>query len=383
MEHKAQPRKRAKRQDNTGAYWYVPSENRWRAQFFDSSGSLRYLSGRSEQEIASKLDRAIAERDRGSLGLAPHETPSLGNWLDIWLESKYQLKPKTVLRYQTDIECFIKPALGTVRVDQIKAPMIEALYGDLMKNQGLSPSSVKHVHATLSSALNTAYRHDVVPTQVMAKVSAPRITTTRRRTLDTASVNSFLATAERRGLACYLRWRLAFLWGLRQGEALGLRWQDIDLAEGRLFIRQQMQYFSGQGMVAGTLKSSSSSRSFRLDPKTIQDLRRYRKEQLAKRMSVPHWVDLDLVFSTDEGRPIDTASDRRQFKEILTECGLHGFRVHDARHTAITNLAMDGVPLPTIKDIAGHSDIRVTSSYVHSTSEAFDDAAEKVMRRFG
>lgn len=383
MEKHDGPRKRAKRQDNTGAYWYATGEGRWRAQFFDAEGKLRYLSARTEQEIASKLDRAIAKRDQGSLGLAPQETPTLGEWLDIWLDSKYQLKPKTVQRYRVDIEGIIKPALGSVRVDQLRASMVEALYGRLANEHALSASSVKHVHATLSSALNSAYRHDIVPTQVMAKVAAPRVPSNQRRIMDYEAIQRFLDAAGGRSHACYLRWRLALLWGLRQGEALGLRWQDIDLVTGVLSIRQQLQYFPSQGMVEGTPKSSSSNRSFRLDPQTTRDLRQHRKDQLTQRMGTAGWLDHDLVFSTETGRPIDTANDRRQFKRILTECGLGDFRVHDARHTAITHLALDGVPLTTIKEISGHSDIRVTSSYVHPTSEAFDDAAEKVRRRFG
>jgi len=383
MEEAKESRKRTKRQDNTGAYWHVPKEGRWRAQFYDATGRLRHLSARSEQEIVNKLDRAIAERDHGTLGLAPTETPSLGDWMDTWLESKYQLKRKTVIRYRTDIDLYIKPALGNVRVDQVKASMIEALYGRLAREQDLSPASIKHVHATLSAALNTAYRHDVVPTQVMAKVSAPRVPVTRKKTLDTASVKKFLEVADKRGLRCSLRWRIALLWGIRQGEALGLRWRDLDLDEGKVSISQQRQYFPGEGMVEETLKSSSSSRCFRLDPRTTQDLRRLRKEQLSKRMLNSEWADLDLVFSTDQGRPIDSGNDRRQFKRILAECGLDDYRVHDARHTAITELTMDGNPLPAVKDIAGHSDIRVTNSYVHPTADAMDAAAEKVQRRYG
>jgi len=383
MKHENAPRKRAKRQDNTGAYWHAAKEGRWRAQFYDAAGRLRHLSARSEQEIVNKLDRSIVERDHGTLGLSPNETPSLGDWMDTWLESKYQLKRKTVLRYRTDIDLYIKPALGDVRVDQVKAPMIEMFYGRLAKEHGLSPTSIKHVHATLSAALNTAYRHDVVTTQVMAKVSAPRVPVTRKKTMDDESVKKFLEAAEKRGLRCSLRWRLALLWGIRQGEALGLRWQDIDLVAGNISISQQRQYFPGEGMVEDSLKSASSDRSFRLDPRTTQDLRRLRKEQLSKRMLAPQWTDLDLVFCTDHGRPIDAANDRRQFKRILTECGLGDYRVHDARHTAITALTMDGIPISAVQDIAGHSDIRVTSSYVHPTAAAKDAAADKIQDRFG
>jgi len=171
-ENKKAPKNRtsAKRINNTGGYWEAPKENRWRAQFYDSTGKLRHLSARSEQEISDRLDMAIRERDKGMLGPAPQGIPTLGEWLDTWLDSKYQLKAKTVARYRTDIELYIKPNLGGVRLDQLKAPAFDALYAKLLRENGLSPSSVKHVHSTLSSALTQAFDYEVIPMPIMKKV---------------------------------------------------------------------------------------------------------------------------------------------------------------------------------------------------------------------
>jgi integrase len=82
------------------------------------------------------------------------------------------------------------------------------------------------------------------------------------------------------------------------------------------------------------------------------------------------------------GTPVDSANDQRQFKRLLKAAGARDFRVHDARHTAITNLVQEGIPLPTVQRIAGHSDIRTTISYVHLTDEAYDGAVAAVERLF-
>jgi len=244
---------RPKRADNTGSAYYVRSERRWRAQFFDGNGKLRHLSGKTQQEVVARLDKAIAERDRGILGLAPKDTPTVGEYFDAWLQSKYDLKPKTRDRYRNDIDLYIRPHLGHIRLDQLKAPMIEALYGRLLNDHGLAPATVRHVHATLSTALRQAHHHDLLPTPLMTKVKAPRVPATERKIIPEHTIRAVLSKAKSQGLRPYVRWRLAFLWGLRQGEVLGLRWSDVDLDTGYIRISQQMQYFPGEGMKAGSI----------------------------------------------------------------------------------------------------------------------------------
>lgn len=373
---------RPKRVNNTGSAYYVRSEKRWRAQFFDATGKLRHLSGKTQQEVVARLDRAIVERDQGTLGLAPKVTPTVGEYFDAWLQSKYDLKPKTRDRYRNDIDLYIRPYLGHVRLDQLKASMIESLYGRLLNERGLAPATVRHVHATLSTALRQAHHHDLLPTPLMAKVKAPRVPAVKRKIIPEQTIRELLQRAESQGLRPYVRWRLALLWGLRQGEVLGLRWSDVDLETGYIHIRQQMQYFPGEGMKAAPPKADSSVRSFRVDDLTLDALKALRAEQLGQRLAAEEWRDLDLVISTETGLPVDSANDRRQFKRLLRACGAEDFRVHDARSTAITNWVMDGTPVPTIQSIAGHSDFRTTTSYIHLTEEAYDSAADAVGRRF-
>lgn len=375
-------RPKAKRADNTGSAYFVPSENRWRTQFSDGNGKLRSLSGKSEQDVVARLDRAIAERDKGTLGLAPGQTPTLGDYLDTWLSCKYDLKEKTIEKYRGVIDRYIKPNLGAVRLDQLRAPMVEALYARLLRESRLAPSSVKHVHATLSAALRQAHAHDLLSVNIMAKVKAPRVPEVKREIMNEDLIRRLLEEAHSRGTQPYARWLLACVWGLRQGEALGLRWCDVDLGTGDIHIRQQMQYFSGQGMKVGTPKAEASVRHFRVKSKTLTALRTLRKEQIARKIAAPHWEENDLVFCTDLGRPIDQANDRRQFKRLLKACNGGNFRVHDARHTAITNMVMDGVALPMIRRIVGHSDIRTTMAYVHPTEEAYDHVGEQVEQRY-
>ena len=376
------PRRRAKRANNTGSVYYVASENRYRAQFYDQNGKLRQLSGKAEQDVVARLDQAIKARDTGMLGPAPGQTPTVGEWMDSWLAAKYELKPKTVERYRTDIDRFIKPFLGDVRLDQLRAPMLDTLYARLRNELGLAPSTVKHVHSTLSSALRQAFVYDVLPSPIMSKVRAPKVPVVERKIIPEVTVRQILQEASVRGIQQHLRWRLALLWGLRQGEALGLRWQDVDLVTGTVSVRQQLQYFAGEGMKVGTPKAAASSRHFVVDPETLSALKTHRKEQAARTLAASRWEPGDLVFCTEQGRPIDTSNDRRQFKRLLRAVEGGDFRVHDARHTAITNMVMDGTPLAVVQRVSGHSDIRTTISYVHLTGEAFEAAAAGVARRF-
>jgi len=370
MSNQSTRRKSHKRTNRSGTTWFAKGENRWRAQFVDANGKQRSLSAKTEQEIGAKLELAIRERDQGMLGRAPGDTPLLSEWLNTWIDFKYELKPKTTARNKTDINLYLNPRLGRIRIDLLNPSNITAFYASLKKETNLSDSSIRRIHGTLSSAMNEAYIHGVIPTRIMEKVKAPKIVEVERSTIKDEEVKKLLELAAAKGLREKVRWELGLIWGLRQGEVLGLRWQDINFDSGVMKIRQQSQYFPGKGMVITEPKAQSSKREVQLDSKTLTSLKSLKSELEASGRVCTSPAHPDLVLLSANNGPVNTSSDRVQFHRMLIALNLPDFRVHDARHTAITKLANSGLSLATVSRVAGHADIHTTMKYIHTDAHA-------------
>jgi integrase len=197
----------------------------------------------------------------------------------------------------------------------------------------------------------------------------PLTTTGARAVLDTASADRNAA-----------RWSVALALGLRQGEALGLAWDDLDLDGGKLTVRRALQRQLGRGLVLVEPKSRAGHRPISLPPQLIDALRTHRAEQAAERLRAGNvWEDHGLVFAQPNGRPVDPRADHRAWKNLLAAADVPDARLHDARHTAATLLLSQGVPARVAMEIFGHSQISLTlQTYSHVTAELHRDAADKV-----
>ncbi len=173
---------------------------------------------------------------------------------------------------------------------------------------------------------------------------------------------------------------MALALGLRQGEALGLAWDDLDLDGGTLTVRRALQRQLGRGLVLVEPKSRAGHRPISLPPQLIDALRTHRAEQAAERLRAGNvWEDHGLVFAQPNGRPVDPRADHRAWKNLLAAADVPDARLHDARHTAATLLLSQGVPARVAMEIFGHSQISLTlQTYSHVTAELHRDAADKV-----
>lgn len=375
-------RPREKRPNGEGGIWFSESEGRWRAQYADQHGKTRSLSSKTEAEVTRRLNKAIADRDAGILGGLPSMTPTIGEWLDHWLESRDDLKPRSRERYEFDIRKRLKPMLGSTRLDKATPVQIEAAYRKLRED--LSASTVAHVHSVLRCAYKEAYRVGLVTTNVMGRVRPPKVVRTEVVPMSLDEAKRVLDAARAHGPMAYARWALALRWGPRQGEALGLRWSDVDLKSGKVWIRQAVQRQKGKGLVFVTPKSRAGRRSFTLDEGTRNALVTWRRAQAEIRLASDHWADHDLIFTTREGGPVERGNDGRQWKKLLADAGVGSFRVHDARHTAATYLLEVGVSERRVMEILGHSQIGLTmNTYAHVTDRSLCDAAARVSALYG
>ena len=175
------------------------------------------------------------------------------------------------------------------------------------------------------------------------------------------------------------RVRMAVLYALRQGEALGLQWKDVDFTKKTVFIWQQIQKIDGTYQFV-KLKSEDSTRTLEIDDETLTALKAHKIQQNMERLAVgDKWEDHDLVFTTSIGKPIDCKTDYRHWHRALANADLPMKRLHDARHTAATLLFDQGLDIEVIRRFMGHSSVLLTSkTYVHHSARQLRAAASTI-----
>lgn len=359
----------------------------------------RHFSGRTRAEVAGKVRAAQAKRDAGLVPTSA-KAPTVGQWLDHWLDTiaAPKLRPRTLDDYRGRIDKWIKPAVGHHRIDRLQPEHLERSYLD-MGEAGLGAASVLKNHRVLSRALRVAMQRGRVARNVCTLIDAPSAAPAEVEPLSKAEAREVLAAAsEGRNAA---RWSVALALGLRQGEALGLRWADVDLDAGIVTVRKALQRQryehgcsdtcgqpraakcparTGGGLVSVEPKSRAGRRTIALPPQLVEVLRSHRSAQAKERLAAGAlWDDRGLVFCQVNGRAIGARQDWAAWKSLLSAAGVRDARLHDARHTAATLLLLQGVSARTVMQILGHSQISLTlGTYSHVVPEIAVDAAERM-----
>lgn len=370
-----------KRKDKDGAPVYLvrvgqtdPVTGQWTRQ--------RIGSYRTKRE-AEKAERdAWTRRDRGTL-LEPAKT-TLSELLDVWLPVVVQgLRANSAVDYRGTVNTHIRPALGSVAVSKLTAARLQAQY-NAWQSAGLSPSVISKIHQRLNQCLDYAVKMRLADRNVAKDVKPPRMERPAVDHWSVAEARAFLATAQDDPL--WPLWPLLLAEGMRRGEALGLRWRDVDLGQGVAHIHQTVIVDKEQGgaaKIAGT-KTRAGTRSVCLSPSTVAALKAHKSRWAARALAAEAWTDLDLIICTAAGKPVNPANVKRNLARIVQHAGVRTIRTHDLRHTSATLLLAAGEPLKTISDRLGHTSIRVTADmYAHTTAEMQEQAAQTMARLLG
>jgi integrase len=233
----------------------------------------------------------------------------------------------------------------------------QAIQGYLSRTlaDGLSPATVLRHYRILHEALDHAVRWGLLARNPTDLVDSPKLRHVEMRVWDEEQVRLFLAEAKRAS-PHYCLYLAAMLTGMRQGELLGLRWQDVDFTLGVASV-QQTFYRRGGQKIFHEPKSPRSRRSVAVPPKLLEELRRFRERQAEhRRFFGRDYADHDLVFCQSNGRPLHAHNlVKRDFRPIINRAGLPRIRFHDLRHTHATHLLRRGVHLKVVQERLGHS----------------------------
>lgn len=298
---------------------------------------------------------------------------TVAEYLEQWLKDYAQTNtpPATFAMYRTMVHAHIIPALGSLPLAKLRPQAIQHLYNALLEHGrtdgkgGLSPKSVLHVHRILREALQQAVEWQLLTANPANATRPPRPTQTEIPMLSPEVLQGLLEAAGKTRL--YALIYLAMMTGLRRGELLGLRWEDVDIERRTLAVRQALQRLTGQGITFRVPKTRSSQRSVALSPETVRTLRAHRQHQLEERLLLgPGYQDHGLVFTTPLGIPLDPANLRRAWEGIVKTAGTIDVRFHDLRHAHATLLLLQGTHPKVVSERLGHSSVRITlDTYSH------------------
>jgi integrase len=388
---------------------YQRKDGRWEGAAYvltsaGRSARVRVYAG-TRDEARRKLTKLIEQSDQGIPAASGSWT--VAEYLEYWLHHvvRVERRPKTYQGYEGVVRLHIVPVLGRKRLAKLTAQDVRSFLVRIRQQclcckhgwdakrevplccarkdprccqSRLSARMVQSIHAVLRNALECAVREEVVPRNVarLVKVSVPNYKVSRGVTVQQAKT-TLRAAADHRFYALYV---LALFLGLRRGELLGLRWEDVDLDGEKLEVVQTLQRVGGALRLVPP-KTEDSARTIPLPLPCLEALREHMKKQFAERSDAwPDWEDHGLVFPSRRGTPMEPDNLRRSWYAIRTAAGLGQTRFHDLRHTCVTLLLDLGVPPHVVRDIVGHSDIEVTMTiYAHVSL----DEKRKALRKLG
>lgn len=323
------------------------------------------VSGATAAE-AWRLMRA-AQRAEGRNSRSPRSTESVGAFLERWLDDVVRTtrRERTLVGYRTILRGLPDGLVSADLLDPHLGHEVQAWLNGLE----LHPRTIDHYAACLRAAFTYAVRKGLMDRNPAADLDLPAIPRTERIPLTAAELRAFLAAAD--GPLVPL-WTTAAWTGLRSGELLGLRWEDVSLERAMLVVRQSLTRLPGRTpsaplrYVLTEPKTAKSRRSVPLVPEVVAVLRPMRKDYLRQ----PPSLDQGLVFATAAGSPLDGPWVSRQFMLTLARAGTRRVRLHDLRHGTASLLIEAGVDLATISAILGHSNIGTTVDlYGHLTEQ--------------
>lgn len=373
---------RAKQQGN-GAGTVYPRKNKagkvigYRGSYFGPDGRRRYVSAKTKTEAQKSLRQAMSDADRGLLFEAG--TVTVREYLDRWLaDTRDTVRRNTWDRYEGIVRLHLKPSIGKTKLKALSPAHIRGLYREKL-DSGLSPRSVQYIHVTLHKALKQAVMDGLVPRNVTEAVKAPRPQSKEVRPLGLEGVRLLLEAA--RGNRLEAIYVLAITSGMRQGELLGLKWEDLDLESGMLSVRRSLS-ITKDGPTLDAPKNAKSRRNIKLTTSAAESLRRHRTRQNEERLRLGSlWEDEDLVFPGEAGQPMRPWTLLGgSFRRLLKASGLpETTRFHDLRHTCATLLLLRGVHPKFVQELLGHATISITLDTYSHVLPSMGDQASKAM----
>lgn len=349
----------------------------------DGQGRRRYLNKTihgTRRDAERYLHATLCARDMGTL--VKPTASKVDEFLQGWLTDIAQSRvcQRTYISYSRLINSYAQPSIGHLKLADLQPLDLQRLYGQLLK-RGLSPRTVRYLHAVLHSAFKQAVRWRLIAANPCDAVELPRQERRQIAVFTPEEARRFLDAA--RDDRWYALFVVALTTGARPSEYLALRWSDVDL-ERRVVTIQRAVWRHGGSYQFSETKTARSRRRVPLPPSAVEALRQHRLRQHEQRLKAgPAYTDLDLVFAGETGEPLDiSALRRRHFMPILRRAGLPPMRLYDLRHACATLLLSEGVHPKVVAERLGHASTQMTLDvYSHVLPHMQEEATATLERR--
>ena len=338
---------------------------------------FKNVLGKTQAEVKAKLEKAI-EESRG-LDIVKAQSYTVGQWLDVWFEyyAKVKVRPSSHKTYQGYIKNHIKPHIGNIPLTKLTTLDLQVMYQELLTKgrvdriesqhqpKGLSAKTVRNLNQIISSAMKLAIQQKLISSNPADGCALPRIEHKEMKTLPADQLAAFLNEAKRTGT--FELYYIDLATGLRRGELLGLKWQDVDLDSGVIHVRRQVGRIDGKVQEA-PLKTKNAYRNISIGADAISILREKKKQDGGRS---------EYVFPSPTGGPMSPDSVLKMLHRVLERAGLPELRFHDLRHTFATLALQNGVDIKTVSGMLGHFSAGFTlDTYAHVTTAAQRQAAD-------
>lgn len=345
----------------------------------------RSVYGKTQAEVRKRLQQISVSLDEGDY-ISPSKM-TVGQWLDTWYSTYLpDVKPFTVASYRVQINNHLKPEIGAVKLSALNAPQIQALYNKLLRSKenpkGLSPKSIKNVHGVLHSALKQAQRLGYIRSNPADAIILPRIEKHEVSFLHDEDIPLLLETIK--GHRYENIYRVDIFTGMREGEILGLRWDDINFKTGTITIRQQLQREKKKGGVY-YLASLKNDRIRKIKPSAyvMEILQHERQKQRENRLRAgAAWEnEWNLVFTDELGNHFCGGTVYNNLRRITAGMGLPNTRFHDLRHSFAVLSLQNGDSVRTVQAALGHATASFTlDCYGHVSEQMMQESADRMQR---
>jgi integrase len=392
-----------RRKPNGASSIYQGKDGKWHGRVTvgikdDGTPDRRHVERKIEAEVIRAVRELERQREAGKVRTAGQRW-TVAQWLSHWVDNiaANAVRENTLAGYRVAVNSHLIPGIGAHRLEKLQPEHLEKLYTN-MQRTGSAAGTAHQVHRTVRTALNEAVRRGHITSNPAVLARPPRLSDEEFEPYTVDETRRLLETAanQRNGA----RWAIALSLGLRQGEALGLRWSDIDLDAGSLVVRrarQRPRWRHGCGGKCGRkmgghcperialrpetadTKSRAGRRAIGLPGELVMLLRKHRTDQEREReIAGQLWREGGWVFATPTGQPVNPRTDYTEWKRLLRSAGLRDGRLHDARHTAATVLLILGVPERAVVAIMGWSNPGMAKVYQHMTGRVRKDIAKRV-----
>jgi len=355
--------------------------NSWEASLRTENGERLYFYGSSQKEVKQKLEKTQSEIVAGNF--IPENEMTVGQWMDEWYECFTSgVKASSKARYEQDIRIHIKPAIGSIKLQDLKLMHVQRFLNQCKEVKNLSLKSVKNIYLVLNKAMKKAQSQGLIRQNPCSEAEIPSYETPQKemRPLKDAEVAQFLKLISGHQDENLLY--TALFTGMRQSELIGLTWDCIDWDTGNIHLYRQLKTVKGRedSWAFSTLKNKQS-RDFIAPPSVIRVLKKQKLKQTEWKLmyGAAYHNDLNLVFTNPLGKHLTDVTVYNHFKAIVTQMGLPEIRFHDLRHTYATLALQNGVDVKTVSHNLGHATVAFTmDKYVHVSMTMQQDSVSKM-----